>query len=76
MYRADVKNSTNEDKRFCLGVIEIPFRKRLGKHTGDFRLSEYRNRTELSKYIWKHKENNIPPVVEWNMLQICYQKSN
>ena len=37
VYRADVKNVTNDEKIFYLGVTEIPFKKRFGNHTQDFK---------------------------------------
>ena len=41
VYRADVKNLTNDEKRFYLGVAETPFKERIGTHTRDFKDSKY-----------------------------------
>ena len=49
VYRADVKNLTNDEKKFYLGVTETPFKERFGNHTQDFKYPKYRNSTELSK---------------------------
>ena len=64
MYKADVKNLINDEKKFYLRVTETPFKKRFGNHTRDFKHSKYRNTTELSKYIWELKDANISPVTE------------
>ena len=76
VYRADVKNVTNDEKKFYLGVTETPFKERFGNHTRDYKHPKYRNSTELSKYIWELKDANISPVTEWSVLQKCYQKHN
>ena len=68
MYRADVNNLTNDEKRFYLGVTETPFKERFGNHTRDFKHFKYRNSTELSKYLWELKDAHISPVMEWSIL--------
>ena len=74
VYRADVKNVTNDEKKLYLGVTETPFKERFGNHTRDFKHPKYINSTELSKFIWELKDANISPVIEWSILQKCYQK--
>ena len=68
MYRADVNNLANDEKRFYLGVTETPFKERFGNHTRDFKHFKYRNSTELSKYLWELKDAHISPVMEWSIL--------
>ena len=68
VYRADVKNLTNDEKKFYLGVTETPFKERFGNHTRDFKHFKYRNSTELSKYLWELKDAHISPVMEWSIL--------
>ena len=68
MYRADVKNLTNDEKKFYLGVTETPFKERFGNHAWDFKYPKYRNSTELSKYIWELKDANISPEIEWGIV--------
>ena len=63
VYRADVKNLTNDEKRFYLGVTETPFKERFGNHTRDFKHPKYRNSTELSKYVWELKDDHISSVI-------------
>ena len=75
MYRADVKNLTNDEKKFYLGVTETPFKERFGNHTRDYKHPKYRNSTELSKYIWELKDANISPVIEWSIVTKVLSKT-
>ena len=47
---------------WCLAEHHIPqvasFKTRLANHKASFKAKEKRNATELSKHIWKLKENN------------------
>ena len=75
VYRADVKNLTNDEKKFYLGVTETTFKERFGNHTRDFKYSKYRNSTELSKYIWELKDANISPEIEGNIVTEALSKT-
>ena len=68
VHRADVKNLTNDEKKFYVRVTETPFKERFGNHTRDFKHFKYRNSTELSKYLWELKDAHISPVMEWSIL--------
>ena len=68
MYRADVNNLTNDEKRFYLGVTETPFKERFGNHTWDFKHSKYRNSIEPSKHAGELKDVHISPVIEWSIV--------
>ena len=69
VYRADVKNLINDEKKFYLGVTETPFKERFGNHTRDFKHPKYRNSTELSKYVWEFKDAHITSY--W--MEHCYK---
>ena len=75
VHRADVKNLTNNEKRFYLGVLETPFKERFGNHMRDFKYPKYRNSTELSKYIWELKDANISPEIEWSIVTKVLSKT-
>ena len=51
-----VRNDTNHQES-CVDHTKAEFKSRYNCHTSSFRLSKYRNATELSKYIWKLKES-------------------
>ena len=48
----------------------IPFvtKERYRNHKKSFNNIQYRNNTELSKYIWKLKENNKNFKIKWSIL--------
>ena len=66
LYKADVKNPKNDGKKFYLGVTKTPFKEHFGNHP--HQTSQIQNSTELSKYIWKLKDDSISPVIEWSIV--------
>ena len=53
-----VRNDTNQMESY-VGHTEGEFKSRYYCHTSSFKLSKYRNATELSKYIWQLKESKV-----------------
>ena len=70
VHRADVKNLTNDEKKFYVRVAETPFKERFGNHTRDFKYTKYKNSTELSKYVLEPKDTRILPVTEWSISSV------
>ena len=62
VYRAIVSAIHKPDKKY-FGISETPFKDRYNNHTRDFRHKEYVNSTELSKYIWKLKDEGETPSI-------------
>ena len=58
--------STNQRKVY-FGLVEGSFKSRYNNHTKSFRLRCYENETELSKYIWSLKDNNIEFSIMWQI---------
>ena len=50
-----------------MGIFETPFKDRYNNLTRDFRHKEYVNSTELSKYMWKLKDEGETPSITWNI---------
>ena len=75
VYRAYVKNLTNDEKKFFLGVTEIPFKECFGNYMRDFKHPKYRNRTELSNYVWELKDAHISPAIEWSIITKVLSKT-
>jgi hypothetical protein len=44
------------------------FKERYANHTSSFRHEKDSNKTELSKHIWKLKENNQDYTIKWSIL--------
>ena len=68
VYQADIRNDTNDEKKFYLGVSETPFKEPFRNHKREFTYKKHRNSTELSKYIWKLKETNIASTDTWKVV--------
>ena len=56
VYRANV--TTNNECKEYFGTAEGEFKLRYNNHTMSFRHKKRVNNTELSKYLWKLKEEN------------------
>ena len=65
MYKAHV-NSVHETK-YYLGTAEDTFKTRHNNHKKSFKHRMYEKETELSKYIWKLKDQNIKFTIKWNV---------
>ena len=51
-YRADVINDSNDEEKFYFRLAHTTFKERYRNHIRDFKHEEYKNSTELAKYIW------------------------
>ena len=76
IYRADVTNSSNSEHKFYFGLADTTFKERYRNHTRDFRHQKYENSTELAKYIWQLKRNNISFSVKWTIITKVYGNPN
>ena len=67
IYRADVSDDGNSDKKFYFGLADTPFKERYRNHTRDFKHEKYENCTELAKYIWQLKRSNINFCIKYSI---------
>jgi hypothetical protein len=58
IYKATVTTSNTNDTKHYIGMTATTFKERYANHTSSFRHKKDSNKTELSKHIWKLKENN------------------
>ena len=49
-------------------MTEPPFKRRLGNHNRDCNNAVYKNKTELSKYVWSLKDAGKTPSVKYEIL--------
>ena len=68
IYRADVSNDKNSNKKFYFGLADTPFKERYRNHTKDFKHEKYENCTELVKYIWQSKRGNINFSIKYSIV--------
>ena len=65
VYKAEV--GANNGKRVYYGASEGEFKTRYNNHTKSFRSRRYCNESELSKYVWKLKDNNTNFILKWSI---------
>ena len=68
IYKADVEALNHPNKHYY-GLTGGKFRLRYNAHHSSFHNNEYRNRTELSKYIWYLTDNGIVPTIKWSIVK-------
>ena len=78
VYQATVTRQDNNITETYVGLTENDFKTRYRNHTASFRHAKHRNSTELSKYIWTLKDNNINFFISWRILSssLPYKSSN
>ena len=65
IYKAEV--CYDNEKQEYYGLCEGEFKLRYNNHTKSFRHSKYRNETELSKTIWKLKDEEKEYHMRWSI---------
>ena len=60
MYQATVINTISKEEQTFVGLTENTLKTRYNNHTSSFRNKTKKNSTELSKYVWKSKEADMP----------------
>ena len=70
IYRADI--TTANDHKFYYGTSETNFKQRHNNHSRDFKYLKYQHCTELAKYIWQLKNNNICYNIKWSIVSKVY----
>ena len=68
VYKANVSNNIDNDKRFYIGMTNPPFKERSRNHNRDFNHERYRNSTDLSKYVWSLKDSNKQAKIKYEVV--------
>ena len=76
VYRADVKNLSDNSIKTYLGISEPDFKARYGNHKNSFKYRKNATKTELSKYIWKLKDQNHRYEIKWSIVKQCATSYN
>ena len=71
IYKATV-TAVNEPVKHYIGLTERSFKERFGGHKSSFTHREQSNASELSKYMWKLKDEGKNGQVEWEILQKAF----
>ena len=75
-HRADVVNDSNDEEKFYFGLADTTFKERYRNHIRDFKHEKYENSTELAKYIWQLKCDNISFSVKSSVITKVYGNPN
>ena len=76
IYSADVINDSNVEEKFYFGLADTTFKERYKNHIRDFKQDKYENSTELAKYIWQLKRDQISFSVKWAIITKVYGSPN
>ena len=76
VYQATVTNDNTKEEQTYVGLTENTFKTRYNNHMCSFRNKSKKHSTELSKYVWKLKEDSIPHSISWKVLRMCQPYSN
>ena len=71
LFKAVVSTPSKPDKKY-FGIAETSIKDRFRNHTRDFRHKKYINSTELSKYMWKLKDEKITATIKWTIMSIVH----
>ena len=66
VYQATVIGGDKEET--YVGITATSFKARFANHKASFKSEQKRNTTELSKYVWKLKDNNLDYAIKWKIL--------
>ena len=76
IHTANVINDSNDEGKFYFGLAATTFKERYRNHIRDFKHEKYENSTELAKYIWQLKRDNISFSVKWTVITKVYGSPN
>ena len=69
VYKATVTTSNTNSTKHYIGMTASTFKERYRNHIKSFNHKRYSNDTELSKYIWKLKDNKQDFDITWSVLK-------
>ena len=53
-----------------IGLADTTFKERHSNHNRDFKHQKNRNCTELARYVWELKEENITTIIKWETFKV------
>ena len=72
----DVSNEANDDQKIYFSFAKTNFKECYYNHKRDVKHIKYQYNTELTKYIWNLKNNNIKYNVQWKVVDKVYGSAN
>ena len=69
LYQATVTTDDNRPSQTYVGLTENTFKTRFNNHKASLDTYQKRNSTELSKYLWDLKRDNVDYSIRWKILK-------
>ena len=69
-------NDSNDEEKFYFELADTTSKERYRNHIRDFEHEKYENITELAKYIWQLKRDNISFSIKWTVMTKVYGSPN
>ena len=69
-------NDCNDEEKFYFGLADTTFKERYRNHIRDFKHEKYENSTELAKYLWQLRSDNISFSFKWTIITKLYGSPN
>ena len=66
VYKAEI--SSNNTTKLYYGSCSTDFKARFSNHKHSFTHRNKRNATELSKEVWRAKDNGVDPAIKWSIV--------
>jgi len=76
VYNAHVTTDEDSTGKNYIGLTEGTFKQRYTQHKLSFQNRKYTNSTELSKYIWKLKDDKKNYVINWSIITSASSYNN
>ena len=71
VYKATITTECPADSRVYIGGTDTTFKMRHYGHASDLRVNKKEGGTELSRHVWKLREQGKDPEVRWEVLKRC-----
>ena len=71
-----LSSNDGSPKQTYIGLTENSFKARFSNHKTSFKHKFKKNSTELSKYIWELKDDNVKCHVTWKIIKQAQAYSN
>ena len=68
IYQATVTRTDHNSSETYVGLTDGEFKTRFRNHTASFRNQDKKNSNELSKHVWKLKENKLDYRISWKIV--------
>jgi len=69
IYSAEIINENTQESKVYIGICETEFKTRYRNHQKALKNRKYEKDTELSKYVWKLRDEEINFNINWSIIR-------